>query len=69
MKVVINPINNGPKYINIPFLIESKISTKAAKLIAGIPSKNEYLAEYFDTFEADLSKKNLNFYLKGVRNP
>ena len=28
--------------------------------------KNDYLVEYFDTFEADLSKKNLNFFLKRV---
>ena len=31
--------------------------------------KNEYLAEYFDAFEEDLLKKNLNFFLKGVNNP
>tara|TARA_Y100001970_G_C14089358_1_gene779139 strand:+ start:410 stop:874 length:465 start_codon:yes stop_codon:yes gene_type:complete len=43
---------------------QNKISSFSKNL-----GKNEYLAEYFDTFEADLSKKNLNFYLKGVRNP
>ena len=43
---------------------QNKISSFSKNL-----GKNEYLAEYFDAFEADLSKKNLNFFLKGVNNP
>ena len=31
--------------------------------------KNDYLVDYFDDFEADLSKKNLNYFLKSVSNP
>ncbi len=30
--------------------------------------KNEYLVEYFDDFVDDLRKKNLNYFIKGVRN-
>ena len=30
--------------------------------------KNDYLIEYFDNFRDDLSKKNLNFFLKSVNN-
>jgi cytochrome b pre-mRNA-processing protein 3 len=30
--------------------------------------KNHYLVDYFDEFEADLLKKNLNYFLKGVIN-
>ena len=30
--------------------------------------KNHYLVDYFDQFEADLLKKNLNYFLKGVIN-
>ena len=29
----------------------------------------DYLVEYFDNFKEDLSKKNLNYFLKGVSNP
>ena len=28
--------------------------------------KNEYLVDYFDHFNEDLTKKNLNYFLKGV---
>ena len=28
----------------------------------------DYLVEYFDNFREDLSKKNLNYFLKGVSN-
>ena len=28
----------------------------------------DYLVEYFDNFKEDLSKKNLNYFLKGVSN-
>ena len=28
----------------------------------------EYLVEYFDDFKLDLSKKNLNYFLKSVSN-
>ena len=28
--------------------------------------ENDYLVEYFDDFKADLTKKNLNYYLKSV---
>jgi len=31
--------------------------------------KNEYLVEYFDDFKKDLTKKNLNYFLKSVSNP
>jgi len=31
-------------------------------------NKKEYLVEYFDNFKEDLTKKNLNFFLKGVSN-
>ena len=31
--------------------------------------KNEYLIDYFDDFNKDLSKKNLNYFLKSVSNP
>tara|TARA_Y100000816_G_scaffold128665_1_gene90666 strand:- start:2716 stop:3180 length:465 start_codon:yes stop_codon:yes gene_type:complete len=30
--------------------------------------ENEYLVDYFDNFEADLQKKNLNYFLKSVSN-
>ena len=30
--------------------------------------KNEYLVEYFDDFKEDLSKKNLNYFIKSVSN-
>ncbi len=30
--------------------------------------KNEYLVKYFDDFKEELSKKNLNYYIKGVSN-
>tara|TARA_B100000902_G_scaffold308700_1_gene297921 strand:- start:51 stop:518 length:468 start_codon:yes stop_codon:yes gene_type:complete len=30
--------------------------------------ENDYLVEYFDDFKADLTKKNLNYYLKSVSN-
>ena len=30
---------------------------------------NEYLLDYFDDFNSNLSKKTLNSYLKGVSNP
>ena len=30
---------------------------------------NEYLLDYFDNFNSNLSKKTLNSYLKGVSNP
>jgi len=31
--------------------------------------KNDYLVEYFDDFKKDLTKKNLNYFLKSVSNP
>ena len=31
--------------------------------------ENDYLVEYFDQFIEDLSKKNLNYFLKSVSNP
>ena len=31
--------------------------------------ENDYLVEYFDEFKADLTKKNLNYFLKSVINP
>ncbi len=31
--------------------------------------ENDYLIEYFDDFIENLSKKNLNYYIKGVNNP
>ena len=31
--------------------------------------KIDYLVEYFDDFNIDLSKKNLNYFLKSVSNP
>ncbi len=31
--------------------------------------KNDYLIDYFDHFQADLLKKNLNYFLKSVSNP
>ena len=30
--------------------------------------KNEYLVKYFDDFKEELSKKNLNYFIKGVSN-
>ena len=30
--------------------------------------KNDYLVDYFDDFKEILSKKNLNYFLKGVNN-
>ena len=31
--------------------------------------KNDYLIDYFDDFYNNLSKKNLNYFLKSVINP
>ena len=32
-------------------------------------SENDYLIDYLDDFKDKLSKKNLNYFLKGVINP
>ena len=47
----------------------SKIEKKKNKIRLFLENveKNEYLVEYFDDFKDDL-KKNLNYFIKGVRN-
>ena len=42
---------------------------KKLALFIGNIDKNEYLIDYFDDFNEDLSKKNLNYFIKGVSNP
>ena len=65
-------------YINLFHSILSKIHywekySKNEKTIKLSPffnnlKKKDYLIEYFDDFNLDLSKKNLNYFLKSVSN-
>ena len=65
-------------YINLFHSILSEIhywqnyskNEKKDKLLLFIDNieKNDYLVDYFDDFEANLLKKNLNYFLKGVIN-
>ena len=64
------------EYINLFHSIVSEIhfwdtysksdKKKKISLFIEITEKNEYLIDYFDDFEDNLSKKNLNYFLKGV---
>ena len=63
-------------YINLFHSIVSEIhfwdeyskNDKKKKILIFLENfeKNEYLIDYFDNFKEDLSKKNLNYFLKGV---
>jgi len=65
-------------YINLFHSIVSEIhfwdeyskNDKKKKILIFLENfeKNEYLIDYFDNFKEDLSKKNLNYFLKGVSN-
>ena len=70
-------------YIIFISLIVTNCSTKKVEKHHGVPflekknkiaiflenlDKIEYLVDYFDDFVDDLSKKNLNYFLKGVSN-
>ena len=46
-------------------MILKKKKNKFASLFDNL-QKIDYLVEYFDDFYVDLSKKNLNYFLKGV---
>ena len=66
-------------YINLFYSIVSEVhfwekyskneKKKKISLFLENLEENDYLVEYFDQFNSDLIKKNLNYFLKSVSNP
>ena len=51
-----------------PFMYTGQFELKKLSIFLEDFTKIENLVEYFDDFNQNLSKKSLNFFLKGVSN-
>ena len=65
MKDYINLFHSIVSNAFLGYLFKNRKKNKISIFLENL-DKNDYLVEYFDDFKEDLSKKNLNYFLKSV---